>query len=346
MKRGIDLLGMLPRPVVVERPDDHDRQPVRDVVRVREPVGAGLRRRVRRARVERVLLVHRRGLGGAVHLARGDEDEALDRVPRGSRRAGSASPRRSWSRTRSAPSSIDFSTCDSAAALTITSTSATTSRTSSASRMSPCTNESRSWRHHVGEVLDVARVRERVERDDLVRRVRQQVADEVRRDEAGAAGDEDALCLTRAPPSIVYSGRPSTSRWILPRYSPTSARMNPWMPSTKRTATPPRSGPGKFESVDPVQDAVDARARWPRACRRRRARRRSTGSAAARSRRGRAGRAASAAAASSASVPRARRVLDVDLDDARAAGEDERLRELLPADRAEHRLDRARAGTR
>ncbi len=43
-----------------------------------------------------------------------------------------------------APSSIDFSTCDSAAALTITSTSATTWRTSSLSRMSPCTNESRS----------------------------------------------------------------------------------------------------------------------------------------------------------------------------------------------------------
>ena len=35
----------------------------------------------------------------------------------------------------------------------------------------------------------------------------------------------------------------------------------------------------------------------------------------------------------------ARRVLDVDLGHGRAAGEDERLRELLPADRAEHRLD-------
>ena len=44
-----------------------------------------------------------------------------------------------------APSSIDFSTCDSAAALTITSTSATSVATSSGSRMSPCTNESRSW---------------------------------------------------------------------------------------------------------------------------------------------------------------------------------------------------------
>ncbi len=42
-----------------------------------------------------------------------------------------------------APSSIDFSTCDSAAALTITSTCSTTSRTSPASRMSPSTNERR-----------------------------------------------------------------------------------------------------------------------------------------------------------------------------------------------------------
>src|SRR2546423_8904020 len=43
-----------------------------------------------------------------------------------------------------APSAIDFSTCDSAAAFTITSTSDTTSWTSSASRTSPWTNESRS----------------------------------------------------------------------------------------------------------------------------------------------------------------------------------------------------------
>ena len=42
-----DLLGMLEGPVVVERSHDHDRQPVRHVVRVRETVGAGLRRRVR-----------------------------------------------------------------------------------------------------------------------------------------------------------------------------------------------------------------------------------------------------------------------------------------------------------
>ena len=43
-----------------------------------------------------------------------------------------------------APSSIDFSTCDSAAALTITSHSETTPATSSTSRMSPCTNDRRS----------------------------------------------------------------------------------------------------------------------------------------------------------------------------------------------------------
>ena len=46
---------------------------------------------------------------------------------------------------------------------------------------------------HVGEVLEVPRVGERVERDDLVIGVRQQVPDEVRRDEPGAAGDQNAL---------------------------------------------------------------------------------------------------------------------------------------------------------
>jgi hypothetical protein len=47
--------------------------------------------------------------------------------------------------------------------------------------------------HHVGEVLEVPRVGQRVDRHDLVRRVRQQVADEVRRDEPGTAGDQHAL---------------------------------------------------------------------------------------------------------------------------------------------------------
>src|SRR5207237_4814489 len=99
-------------------------------------------------------------------------------------------------------------------------------------------------RHHVGKVLHVAGVRQRVERDDLVRRVREQVADEVRRDESGAAGHEDSLAQISS--AIVYRGLPSTCRWILPRYSPTSARMKPWIPSTNSTATPPNKGPGKF----------------------------------------------------------------------------------------------------
>src|SRR5256885_12409531 len=60
-----DLLGVLPRPVVVERPHDHDRKPVGDEVRVGEPVGTGLRARVGRARLERMVFGHRRVTRGA-----------------------------------------------------------------------------------------------------------------------------------------------------------------------------------------------------------------------------------------------------------------------------------------
>ena len=91
------------------------------------------------------------------------------------------------------PSRIDFSTCDSAAAFTITSTFATTSRTSLGVADVSVHERQPLVRHHVGEVLDVSRVRERVERDDLVRRLRQQMTNEVRRDEAGAAGHQDSF---------------------------------------------------------------------------------------------------------------------------------------------------------
>src|SRR5207244_3497060 len=94
-------------------------------------------------------------------------------------------------------------------------------------------------RDHLREVLEVARVRECVERDDLVRGRREQVADHVRGDEAGAARDQHASAPHGSSLSIVYSGRPSTSRWMRPRYSPISERMKPWMPRTKRIATPP-----------------------------------------------------------------------------------------------------------
>ncbi len=98
-----------------------------------------------------------------------------------------------------APSSIDFSTCDSAAAFTITSTPRTISLDELRVADVAVDEGEPLVPDDVREVVEVARVRERVERHDLVRRRLQQVADEVRRDEAGPAGDEDALaarCLS------------------------------------------------------------------------------------------------------------------------------------------------------
>ena len=92
-----------------------------------------------------------------------------------------------------APSSIDFSTCDSAAAFTITSTSATSFGHEVGVADVAVHEREPLVADHVGEVLEVARVGERVERDDLVLGVRQQVPDEVRRDEPGPAGDQNAL---------------------------------------------------------------------------------------------------------------------------------------------------------
>ena len=54
--------------------------------------------------------------------------------------------------------------------------------------------------------------------------------------------------------SMAYRGLPSTSRWIRPRYSPTRARTKPCTPSTKITAAPRSSGPGKFDSL--IQYAI------------------------------------------------------------------------------------------
>ena len=67
-----------------------------------------------------------------------------------------------------APSSIDFSTCDSAAALTITSTPSTSSATSVCVADVAVHEREPLVAHHVGEVLQVAGVGERVERDHLV----------------------------------------------------------------------------------------------------------------------------------------------------------------------------------
>ena len=56
--------------------------------------------------------------------------------------------------------------------------------------------------HHVREVLEVPRVRERVERHDLVVVCVEEMADEVGRDEPRAAGDQTRLMR------LILSGRP------------------------------------------------------------------------------------------------------------------------------------------
>ena len=186
-----DLLGMLPRPVVVERSDDHDRQVVRDPVAVREAVGARLGRGVRAARLERVPLVHRRVLRRAVHLARGDEQEALDgtRPDRVEEDLRPLDVRRHELGRAVADRLLDVGLrrgihdhVDPADDLVHQAGVADVAVDELESRMA----------HHVGEVLDARCIRERVERDHLVRRVLEQVPDEVRRDEPGAAGDEHA----------------------------------------------------------------------------------------------------------------------------------------------------------
>ncbi len=186
-----------------------------------------------------------------------------------------------------APSSIDFSTCDSAAAFTITSTPATSSRTSAASRMSPWTNESRSWLITSARFSTLPGVGERVERDDLVLGVREEVADDVRRDEPGPAGDEyarhgerdayrrrggsDSATPHRARPacgssrSTRYSGRCSTTRWIRARYSPTSASTKPCTPSTKTTSGAEQQRPREVRPRRSSRRPRRRRAPWRRA---------------------------------------------------------------------------------
>ena len=237
-----DLLRMLPRPVVVERAHDHDRQVVRDPVAVGEAVPACLRGRVGAARVERVLLVHRVPLRGAVHLARRDQQEPLDGRPadrveqdlrpldvRGHELGGTLENRLLDMRLGGRVDDHVDAADDLPHELGVADVAVDELQ----ARMA----------HHLGEVLEVARVGERVERDHVVIRVLQQVADEVRRDEPGAAGDEDTLAHSSR--STRYRGRCSTTRWILPRCSPTRARMKPWTPSTATTRAPSRSGPGK-----------------------------------------------------------------------------------------------------
>ena len=258
-----DLLRMLARPVVVERPHDHDRQPVGDEVRVGEPVGARLRRGVGAARIERMLLVHRIGLGRPVDLARRDQDESLDR-----RRADRVEQdlRPLDVRRHELGRALGDRLLDVRLGCGVDDHVDLGDDVGDELRVSDVAVDERQplVRHHVGEVLEVAGVGERVERDDLVRRRRQQMADDVRRDEPGAAGDESTHSRAvrarrrRARGRSCTAAGPRRRAGSAPRYSPTRARMNPWIPRTKRTATPPNSGPGKFDSVDPEHDPVGA----------------------------------------------------------------------------------------
>jgi hypothetical protein len=146
-----------------------------------------------------VLLVHRRVLGGAVDLARRDEEEALDgrradRVeqdlrPFHVRRDEFGGPLGDRLLDVRLGSGVDdhVHLCDDPADQVGVADVSVHER-------EPIV------RDELGEIVDVAGVRERVQRDDLVGRRAQQVVDDVRRDEAGAARDEDAsVTAARAP---------------------------------------------------------------------------------------------------------------------------------------------------
>ena len=144
-----------------------------------------------------------------------------------------------------APSSIDFSTCDSAAALTITSTPVDELGDERGVADVAVDEREPLVAHHVGEVLEVPGVGERVERDHLVPGVRQQVADHVRRDEAGAAGDENALQREghggrayRGPParcSLHASRDPEAGNLRFPASLPEQARGDACRPRLRRS---------------------------------------------------------------------------------------------------------------
>ena len=90
-----------------------------------------------------------------------------------------------------APSRIDFSTCDSAAAFDDHVDASHHLAHQPRVADVPVHELEPRVAHHLGEVLEIARVGERVERDHIVFAVREQVADQVRRDEPRAAGDQD-----------------------------------------------------------------------------------------------------------------------------------------------------------
>ena len=191
-------------------------------------------------------------------------------------------------------------------------------------------------REHVGEVLEVPRVGERVERDHLVIGVCEQVANERGGDEPGSAGDEHAL--PHSSLSIVYIGLPSTSSLDSAQILADERKDEALDPEHEEQRDAAEERPGEVRLGDPVDDAVDPEPGREQGAdqpehdadpldRLRPEARDDVEREPDEAKRGVAGGVV------------ARRVRDVHLDHARAAGEDQRLRELLAADRAEHRHD-------
>ena len=187
------LLGELERAVVVRAVADRRRQAVRLEVRAHEVVGRRLRGVVRRARAVRRLLAE--GLVGlerqiAVHLAGRDVMEALDAVAsRGLeqhlRPDGVRSREQSGVEHREAVVRLRREVDDDLDLVL----------RQRARRRLGIGDVAVHERDVVRHVLAHARVREQVVGDDVIRRVAlAPVADEVRADEAGGAGDEDAHC--------------------------------------------------------------------------------------------------------------------------------------------------------
>src|SRR5215207_4821024 len=242
-----------------------------------------------------------------------------------------------------APSAIDFSTCDSAAAFTITSTPSTTSRTSSSSRMSPCTNESRSCEitsarfsmlpAYVSASSEttsygVDRSRWRMKFDEM------NPAPPVTRTRISATAPKatDSELLVDRVQGAALDVPLDAGEVLADQREDEALRTEH---DEHRDAQQQR--PGEVSAVDPVPERVHTEDRREQGAERtdREARpldrTRPEASQHVQRKAGEPQRRVARAAG-------ARSMRDVDLDDARAAGQDERLGELLPADHAEHRL--------
>ena len=187
-----ELLDVLPRPDVVRRPGDDDRQAVRLDVGAALHLAAGLARRVRAARVEEITFERRR-VGGqhlAVHLVRRDVQEALQPRVLASRlqqRVGSEDvglDERARLHQRAVDVRLRREVHDVVGLCQ--------QRGDDGRVADVALHESVSWIvRHLAQVVRVAGVRQLVQVDDArVRPGAQQPQDEVRADEPAAARDQ------------------------------------------------------------------------------------------------------------------------------------------------------------